>query len=173
LTMPSLPSTPTERSRVRRSSVFVIRTRRRQRRPTIPRRLTSASELSGPKWSSDGGSIRPEALHESAACTNHRPPRRHRWGSCRRLLEVHRAPNQQQVAESSVGDEAEADATEHSKRSVLGSTGSTTRLGKLARALRRHPRAEARIRGVRIPLTQLGLAPWSGIGKSALLAENT
>jgi hypothetical protein len=58
-------------------------------RISAPHGLTSASDLSRPKRSSDARIDPTEALHESGACTSHRPPRRHRWGSCLLLLEVH------------------------------------------------------------------------------------
>jgi hypothetical protein len=113
-----------------------IRTRRRQRLPTIARGALRAPRICpGPKRWSDARIDPTEALHESAACANHRPPRRHRWGSCRLLVEVHGAPKQQQVAESSVGDKEEADATGHSKLSVLGIDGADEAIGASQPAL--------------------------------------
>ena len=92
--------TPVTGGAGRRSSAFV----HKDLVPAPSGRLASASDFSTPKRSSDARIAPTEALHEGAACTNRRAPRRHRWGSCLLLLELHGAPKQQQVAESSIGD---------------------------------------------------------------------
>jgi hypothetical protein len=107
----------------RRSSTFVHKDSGRHRLPTIPRGALRAPRICpGLSGRRTRGPIRPEALHDGAACTNQRPPRPHRRGSCLLLLEVHGAPKQQQVAERSVGDGGEAEAGWPRRRPGLGST---------------------------------------------------
>jgi hypothetical protein len=121
--------TPVTSGAGRRSSAFVDKDAELAEAPNPSGRVTSAPDFSTPKRSLDARIDPTEALHEGAA-RNHRPSRRHRWGSCLLLLELHEAPKQQQVAESSIGDGAEAEGAGPTNRSVRGSTGPTPRLAR-------------------------------------------
>lgn len=78
------------------------------------RRATSGSDFSTPKRSSDAWIDPTEGSHEALSALTDAPPRRRRWGAGRLVFELQGAPKRERLAERSIGDGAEADASARS-----------------------------------------------------------